>query len=237
MSTSKSLTALEKTKEAVSEITRRLKPVLERLQREDAAATSGTEPTTSATAPAGEAEATIALSIGMMRYMGARLRGLDQGRKPDDPLRIELNTMKRVLAEIKKKNQPHGNPSASSPSPTTGAASDPVDAATTLESTTTTAEVSAGVAAATATKGKATDAQQEAESSLTIQEHVTTTDRRDPTTTNLDLKLRNPDKNEPHSDTGEMSKKRSIIGTPLTNQEAAVPSVESTKRSSKKPRK
>jgi len=39
----------------------------------------------------------------MMRYMAARLRGLDQGRKPDDPLRKDLNNMKRVLANITKK--------------------------------------------------------------------------------------------------------------------------------------
>ena len=38
-----------------------------------------------------------------MRYMGARLRGLDQGRKQDDALRIDLNKMKQILADIKKR--------------------------------------------------------------------------------------------------------------------------------------
>ena len=49
-----------------------------------------------------EIYATVALSVGMMRYMSARLRGLDQGRSKDDPLRKELDNMKRVLAEVKK---------------------------------------------------------------------------------------------------------------------------------------
>ncbi len=50
----------------------------------------------------GQAQASVALSIGMMRYMGARLRGLDEGRKADDPLRKDLNNIKRVLAKTKK---------------------------------------------------------------------------------------------------------------------------------------
>jgi hypothetical protein len=94
MSTQKSLDALEKTKEAVFEIKKRLKPVLERL-KEDSFGMNATA--------TGEVQATVALSLGMMRYMGARLQGLDQGRKPDDSLRMDLNNMKRILAEIKKR--------------------------------------------------------------------------------------------------------------------------------------
>src|SRR5210317_424019 len=37
-----------------------------------------------------EAEAAVALSIGTLRYMGARLKGLDRGRKKGDELRKEL---------------------------------------------------------------------------------------------------------------------------------------------------
>lgn len=95
MSTQKSLDALEKTKEAVVEIKKRLRPVLERLKEDNIFGTDASS--------TGEVQATIALSVGMMRYMGARLRGLDQGRKQDDPLRMDLNNMKRILAEIKKR--------------------------------------------------------------------------------------------------------------------------------------
>jgi hypothetical protein len=94
MATPKALNALEKTKEALAGIKTKLQPVLSRLQ--DETLDDGTK---------AHANATIALSIGMMRYMGARLRGLDQGRNADDPLRKELNNMRRVLAEIKKKNE------------------------------------------------------------------------------------------------------------------------------------
>jgi len=89
--TSKSLTAVEKSKDAVSVIKKRLIPVLQRLTDDTFGEATG------------RARASVALSIGMLRYMAARLRGLDQGRKPNDPLRKDLNNMKRVLANITKK--------------------------------------------------------------------------------------------------------------------------------------
>ena len=94
MATPKALDALKKTKEALAGIKRRLQPVIHCLQ--DDTLEAGTK---------AHAKATVALSIGMMRYMGARLRGLDQGRKPDDPLRKELNNIRRVLAAVQKKNE------------------------------------------------------------------------------------------------------------------------------------
>jgi hypothetical protein len=106
MATPKALDALKLTKEALLGIKQRLQPVLQRLTDNEF------EETTS------QAQTTLALSIGMMRYMGARLQGLDQGRKPDDPLRKELNNMKRVLAEIKKKHSTQKKP-AEKPSTTT----------------------------------------------------------------------------------------------------------------------
>ena len=90
MATPKSLSSLDKSKEAVSLIRKRILPVLQRL------ADDGFGEATD------RAQASVALSIGMMRYMGARLRGLDQGRRPDDPLRKDLNNIKRVLAMTKK---------------------------------------------------------------------------------------------------------------------------------------
>jgi len=93
MATPKSLTALEKSKEAVSVIKERLLPVLQRLSDDTFGEATG------------RAQASVALSVGMMRYMGARLRGLDQGRKADDPLRRDLNNIKRILANTTKKSK------------------------------------------------------------------------------------------------------------------------------------
>lgn len=94
--------ALEKTKEAITTIRLRMQPVIEKLND------NGFEKHTD------QAQATVALSIGMLKYIGARLQGKDQGRKADDPLRTELNNMKRVLADIKKR----GGAKASSKGPT-----------------------------------------------------------------------------------------------------------------------
>ena len=49
-----------------------------------------------------EAQAAVALAIGTLRYMGARIRGLDRGRKKDDPLRIELNKIRGMLVSLRK---------------------------------------------------------------------------------------------------------------------------------------
>lgn len=64
-----------------------------------------------------QAQAAVALAVGTLRYMGSRLRGLDQGRKPDDPLRQELNQMRKVMvaARLKTKQPLHGG-GASKPS-------------------------------------------------------------------------------------------------------------------------
>jgi DNA repair photolyase len=82
---------LKKAKDAIATIRLRMQPVIEKLND------NGFDKNTA------QAQATVALSIGMLKYIGVRLQGKDQGREPDDPLRIELNNMKRVLAEIKKK--------------------------------------------------------------------------------------------------------------------------------------
>ena len=92
MATPKALIALEKTKEAIDDIKTKLELVVQRL-KEDAF-----EKVTA------QAQATVSLSVGMMKYMGARLQGLDHGRKQDDALRQELNQMRKVLAEIKARN-------------------------------------------------------------------------------------------------------------------------------------
>jgi hypothetical protein len=93
MATTKSLASLEKSKEAVSVIKKKLLPVLKQLTDDKFGEATG------------RARASVALSLGMMRYMGTRLRGLDQGRKSDDPLRKDLNNIKRVLASATKKHK------------------------------------------------------------------------------------------------------------------------------------
>ena len=49
-----------------------------------------------------EAEAAVALAVCTLRYMGGRLRGLDAGRKKDDPLRMELDKIRAVLVSLQK---------------------------------------------------------------------------------------------------------------------------------------
>ena len=49
-----------------------------------------------------EAEAAVALAVGTMRYMGARLRGSDSGRKRGDPLRAELDRMRAALVSLRQ---------------------------------------------------------------------------------------------------------------------------------------
>ena len=49
-----------------------------------------------------EAQAAVALAVCTLRYMGGRLRGLDVGRKKDDPLRMELDKIRGALMSLKK---------------------------------------------------------------------------------------------------------------------------------------
>ena len=49
-----------------------------------------------------EAEAAVALAVGTLRYMGARLRGSDAGRKKGDPLRAELDRMRAALVSLRQ---------------------------------------------------------------------------------------------------------------------------------------
>ena len=119
MATPKSLSSLEKSKDAILLIRKRILPVLERLGNNEFGEATD------------RAKASVSLSIGMMRYMGARLRGLDQGRRPDDPLRKDLNNIKRVLAKTKKSNSPvTSKPKPNTKVPTTSIVNRKVDSRT-----------------------------------------------------------------------------------------------------------
>ncbi|KAL3822576.1 hypothetical protein ACHAXA_007687 [Cyclostephanos tholiformis] len=49
-----------------------------------------------------EAEAAVALAVGTLRYMGARLRGSDVGRRKGDPLRVELDGLRAALVSLRE---------------------------------------------------------------------------------------------------------------------------------------
>lgn len=49
-----------------------------------------------------EAEAAVALAMGTLRYMGARLRGSDVARKKGDPLRTELDKIRGLMVSLRE---------------------------------------------------------------------------------------------------------------------------------------
>ena len=59
-------------------------------------------------AEAAEAAAAAALAVGTLRYMGARLRGRDRGRKKGDPLRAELDRIRGLLVALRKLEEGDG---------------------------------------------------------------------------------------------------------------------------------
>mmetsp|Transcript_14258 Transcript_14258/g.21745 ORF Transcript_14258/g.21745 Transcript_14258/m.21745 type:complete len:142 (-) Transcript_14258:35-460(-) len=83
---------IQKTQEAISMIKKELRPFVNQLDSDDATKKA-------------QAQAVVALSIGTLRYMGARLQGKDEGRKKDDPLRQELDQMRKVIVQIEKKRK------------------------------------------------------------------------------------------------------------------------------------
>uniref|UniRef100_A0A7S1D8M9 Nuclear nucleic acid-binding protein C1D n=1 Tax=Cyclophora tenuis TaxID=216820 RepID=A0A7S1D8M9_CYCTE len=96
MTVKESVKALKQTDKALSEIGKELKPFILQLNDDDPAKKA-------------EAQAVVALSVGTLRYMGARLNGKDEGRKPDDPLRQELNGMRKILVALQQKRKRQQN--------------------------------------------------------------------------------------------------------------------------------
>ena len=88
--------ALEASRVAIHDIHIQLKPFLRRIHQ------NGNDACTDAHLKA-QAQAVVALSIGTLRYMRARLEGSDEGRATDDPLRQELNLIRKLVAEIERK--------------------------------------------------------------------------------------------------------------------------------------
>lgn len=92
MASAKALDALRKAEDAIKEIQMQVKPFMALAEKEIATARQRAQ-----------AQAAIALSLGTLRYMGARLRGLDQGRRKEDPLRQELDHMRKLLVSLQRK--------------------------------------------------------------------------------------------------------------------------------------
>jgi len=90
------ITDLESTKDALAKIKKELRPFVRQLDSDDAAKKA-------------QAQAVVALSVGTLRYMGARLQGKDEGRAKEDPLRQELdqmrNQMRKVIVQLEKKRK------------------------------------------------------------------------------------------------------------------------------------
>jgi hypothetical protein len=104
METSKSLVeALRNTREALDDIKKQLRPFLLDLVGESRAAKIAEASTIDDKGKKAQAAMAVALAMGTLRYMGARLRGLDKGRTPEDPLRKELNSMRKLMVTLQKK--------------------------------------------------------------------------------------------------------------------------------------
>lgn len=86
------IAAFQSVQESLANIRKELKPFVRKLDSDN--------PEEKA-----QAQSVVALSIGTLRYMGARLRGKDQGRAADDPLRQELDQMRKVLVALEKKRK------------------------------------------------------------------------------------------------------------------------------------
>ena len=131
MSSEADLVPLRKTVDALREIRSALVPFLKLLRRGDGRGAGGggvggqKNGGDGATDPArlAEARAATAVAMGTLRYMAARLKGQDRGRKKDDPLRMELDKMRRLLVTLRglegkgKKKNTGGRAAAASVSP------------------------------------------------------------------------------------------------------------------------
>ena len=100
MASSTELTPLRKTVDALKEIRKQILPflrVIESSENDD----DGNDDSKHALA---EARAAVALAVGTLRHMGARLGGRGGGGTGDknDPLRLELERMRKMLVTLRK---------------------------------------------------------------------------------------------------------------------------------------
>jgi regulator of replication initiation timing len=106
------LIPLQRTSECLNKIRENLTPFLELLDRYHNQQKNGNGSSSSASKKKGavkfdkqeitEAEAAVALAMGTLRYMAHRLKGNARGQKKNDPLRLELDKMRKTLVAVKK---------------------------------------------------------------------------------------------------------------------------------------
>jgi hypothetical protein len=104
MATKEALDALQKTDLALQDIRTKLQPFLATLESHaesnnnsrSARDNQGPKP-----AKLALSQTAVALSLGTLRFMSARLRG----RKVDDPVRTELNHMRKLLVTLQQQQQ------------------------------------------------------------------------------------------------------------------------------------
>jgi hypothetical protein len=110
MSSTNSLAPLKKTQNAVLQIRKALTPYIKLLKRHHTQRTGSTSSNTTGTGTTEkpidkfqitEAEAAVALSIGTLRFIAARLKGQNKGKDKNDPLRMELDKMRKTLVELR----------------------------------------------------------------------------------------------------------------------------------------
>jgi hypothetical protein len=114
MATKEALDALQKTDLALQDIRTKLQPFLATLESHaensnnisSSSSNQGPKP-----AKLALSQTAVALSLGTLRFMGARLRG----RKVDDKVRNELNHMRKLLVTLQQQ-QPQGKQSKQSQS-------------------------------------------------------------------------------------------------------------------------
>ncbi len=117
MSDEASLIPLKRTRESLEKISSNLAPFLDLLDRYYNQNDNSNGDRSGSSTPVGkkegkrenidkqkvtEAEAAVALAIGTLRYMAARLKGSAKGQKKNDPLRLELDKMRKTLVALKK---------------------------------------------------------------------------------------------------------------------------------------
>ena len=114
MATKEALDALQKTDLALQDIRTKLQPFLATLESHAENSNNSSSSKNQGPKPAKLAlsQTAVALSLGTLRFMGARLRG----RKVDDPVRTELNHMRKLLVTLqqqqgKQSKQPQGKQS------------------------------------------------------------------------------------------------------------------------------
>ena len=109
MASSKELTPLRKTVDALTEIRKQIQPFLRVIESSDGGDNDGG--TSSATSSSkhdahtvAEARTAVALAVVTLRHMGARLGGRGGGGSGDknDPLRLELERMRKMLVTLRK---------------------------------------------------------------------------------------------------------------------------------------